>query len=80
MTDIGLEDWVRERLDNCQRIAAQKVGHYREGWLEDAQYFQRILAAVVALREISESDGDGATYTAKKALGFAAQRNSDGGK
>jgi hypothetical protein len=48
MDDLTVEEWVRERLDNCHRIAAKKVGADREGWLEDARYFQRILARLAA--------------------------------
>lgn len=43
MADLTVEEWVRERLDNCQRLAAQKTGADRDGWLEDAQYFSEIL-------------------------------------
>jgi hypothetical protein len=44
--ETALEQWVTERLDNCQRIAATKKGADRSGWLEDAQYFLAILDAL----------------------------------
>lgn len=44
MTDLTA--WVRERLDNCQRIAVTKEGSDRDGWLEDAAYFAAILDAL----------------------------------
>ncbi len=43
---ITLVEWVRERLENCNRIAATKTGVEREGWEEDARYFRLILNIV----------------------------------
>jgi hypothetical protein len=40
---LTVDEWVRERLENCQILAASEFGEIREGWLEDARYFQLIL-------------------------------------
>jgi len=40
---LTIEEWVQERLDNCLRLAVSEYGEIREGWLEDARYFQMIL-------------------------------------
>lgn len=35
-----LLDWLREREANARAIAKSKTGEDRDGWLEDAIYFQ----------------------------------------
>ncbi len=42
MTQQEVLEWVRERYDNCIRIAAQKTGPEKAGWLTDAAYFEAI--------------------------------------
>lgn len=41
--EVTLKEWVRDRKNNCLRIAESKTGADRDGWLEDASYFQQIL-------------------------------------
>src|SRR5579883_1968083 len=40
--------WLRERADNCARIATRKFGMDRDGWLEDERYFRAAIAALIA--------------------------------
>ena len=40
---VSLTVWVLERFENAVRIAGEKTGADRDGWLEDARYFQLIL-------------------------------------
>lgn len=39
---VPLEMWVQQRVENCRRIGATKVGMERAGWVEDAAYFDAI--------------------------------------
>ena len=40
---IGMTlEWVRERLENSDRLASLKTGKDREGWLEDTKYWRAI--------------------------------------
>jgi len=44
---MKLIDWLKERKANCERIAAEKTGADRAGWLEDGKYFNLAIAALV---------------------------------
>lgn len=48
---VPLVDWVRDRAENCERIAATKTGADREGWLQDARYFRAVLTALGLLAD-----------------------------
>ena len=48
---LSLEEWLQERYDNCVRIAAQKDGEEKRGWLVDAQYFDRALRALAKSKD-----------------------------
>jgi hypothetical protein len=42
-TAKDVAQWLAERLANCQRLAQEKTGADRAGWLEDARYFKAAL-------------------------------------
>lgn len=41
---LSVLEWSRERFANTLRLAASKTGEDRDGWLEDASYWQEIVA------------------------------------
>ena len=43
---LSVLDWAKERLANSERLADEKVGADREGWLEDVHYWKQIVAAL----------------------------------
>lgn len=43
---ISVLEWARERLANTYRLAAEKTGTDRDGWLEDAAYWREIVKAL----------------------------------
>ena len=51
---LSVEHWIRERLNNCFKIAASKVGRDREGWLEDAFYFTETIHALAERDRLRE--------------------------
>lgn len=54
--DLSLADWLQERHENTLRLAKQKRGEDRIGWMEDASYFSRAREAVRLLTEASADD------------------------
>lgn len=53
---LTLEEWVKERLRNCESIAAIKGRADRDGWLNDADYFRAILARLAPERVFRTKD------------------------
>lgn len=43
---IPVAAWVQDRIENCKRLAAEKTGADRAGWLQDTAYFELILVMI----------------------------------
>jgi hypothetical protein len=68
MSDLTIEQWIAERIENCERLMARKVGTDRQGWQEDADYFRKIAARI---REL-EAERDEWEITARQATSMHA--------
>jgi hypothetical protein len=53
LTEHDVIEWLKERRENCLRIAATKEGKVKQGWEEDAKYFR---AAVMLILGITDQD------------------------
>jgi hypothetical protein len=58
ITEHDLVEWLKERRENCLRIAATRPDEQRAGWEEDAAYFT---AAIFAVLGINQQDVDETT-------------------
>jgi hypothetical protein len=47
---LSVVEWARERYENSERIAAQKTGTDRDGWLEDVAYWRAIVSVLSSLQ------------------------------
>ena len=56
---ISLSEWLEERKENCIRIMADKPESEKQGWIEDALYFQAAIFRVTQLEaELAEARKD----------------------
>ena len=53
MDEHTVIEWLKERRANCLRIAGNTTRKDREGWLEDARYFE---AAIMLILGITAQD------------------------
>lgn len=47
-------DWLRERYANCLRLASQKTGKDKAGWLEDSLYFASAISQIKETERLRE--------------------------
>jgi hypothetical protein len=58
-TKTELLNWLAERHQNCLRIGATKFGSDRDGWREDAMYFEAAFKTIKELAPDPPSKGVG---------------------
>lgn len=46
LSPADVRAWLFARLQNCARLADQKEGRDRDGWLEDAAYFSAAIGLI----------------------------------
>jgi hypothetical protein len=64
---MTLIEWLYERLDNCNRLAKEKRGADKAGWIEDASYFEAAIdmaSDAATLRGYIRTYGETPTMTA----------------
>lgn len=53
---LTVEEWAAERLGNCHEIAQTKTDEERQGWLNDAWYWQEIVNRLQDARRLDFLD------------------------
>lgn len=52
-SQLPLLEWVRERYENCLRLAKLKEGADQDSWLEDAHYFRQLMTIVRCFKRLN---------------------------
>jgi len=55
LAKIDVMNWLEERRDNCRRIAAERSGNDRNGWLDDYEHFSAAIALIEARNREEQS-------------------------
>ena len=56
ITPHDVVEWLKERRANCLRIASTKQGHDRNGWEEDAMYFESAIMMILGITDQDIAD------------------------